>query len=203
MACLADLDFEVIRSILGDHPDRQDIVTSFVAASRGGYVELFDRLYSFFYKDDSSEDESYDDDSSEDDSDEGDSSEDESYDDDSSEDDSDEGVILAYCLGWAAQSGQNAMIDHLSEEYGMEVKRYVGPLHQAAQSGQTRTVQHLIEVYGVDPCQKYGGQTAREFSVESGERAVAQLLLEYEREARSRESKKNRPVRRRPRPPAL
>ena len=183
MACLADLDFEVIRSILGDHPDRQDIVTSFVAASRGGYVELFDRLYSFFYKDDSSEDES--------------------YDDDSSEDDSDEDVILAYCLGWAAQSGQNAMIDHLSEEYGMEVKRYVGPLHQAAQSGQTRTVQHLIEVYGVDPCQKYGGQTAREFSVESGERAVAQLLLEYEREARSRESKKNRPVRRRPRPPAL
>ena len=62
--------------------------------------------------------------------------------------------IRVDCFTEAAEWGQDAMIDHLVEEYGMDqngVDEYgETALHRAAQSGRVRTVKHLVEKHNVD-----------------------------------------------------
>jgi len=63
--------------------------------------------------------------------------------------------INVRCLNEAAESGQNAMIDHLVEEYGVDPNEadefyWMTALHHAAMGGRVRTVKHLVEKHNVD-----------------------------------------------------
>jgi len=58
------------------------------------------------------------------------------------------------CLTGAAESGRDAMIDHLVEEYGLDLYGVDGyewtALQKAASRGRVRTVKHLVEKHNVD-----------------------------------------------------
>ena len=58
------------------------------------------------------------------------------------------------CLTWAARNGQDAMIDHLVERYGIDPNVADGggrtALHWAAAYDRVRTVKHLVEKHNVD-----------------------------------------------------
>jgi len=78
--------------------------------------------------------------------------------------------IGVYCLSDAAHWGQNAMIDHLVEGYGVDRNGGVGgwtALHEAVYYRRVRTVKHLVEKHNVDIHKRTGvGTTALDLVTE-------------------------------------
>jgi hypothetical protein len=92
------------------------------------------------------------------------------------------GVI---CLTLAARLGQDAMIDHLVEEYGVDPNGVGGAqgtaLHNAAWSGRVRTVKHLVEKHKVDIHKRDGWMraTALDEAERCGKTECAAVLRGY------------------------
>jgi ankyrin repeat protein len=95
------------------------------------------------------------------------------------------------CLAYAARWGQDAIIDHLVEEYGLDpngVGEYDGrtALHWAACDGRVRTVKHLVEKHNVDihkrtendeeNDEENDGKTALELAERNGRTECAAVL---------------------------
>ena len=92
--------------------------------------------------------------------------------------------IGVYCLTYASTWGQDAMIDHLVEKYGVDPNGVDGvgwtALHNAAWSGRVRTVKHLVENHNVDIHKKdYQGDTALDFAERWGRTECAAVLRGY------------------------
>ena len=83
----------------------------------------------------------------------------------------------------AAQWGQDLMIDHLVERYGLDPNAVDGceqnTLHRAAESGRVRTVQHLIEKHNVDiHVRDCDGKTALDLAEKHDRTECASFLRE-------------------------
>jgi hypothetical protein len=92
-------------------------------------------------------------------------------------------------LAYAAHCGRHAMIDHLVEEYGLDLDvRAEDPdvlasegdgtaLHWAAREGRIHTVKHLIQKYNVDILKRNrDGKTALDKAEEKGRTECAAVL---------------------------
>ena len=176
MACMADLDLELISDILLDeHLIR--FREALLVTSRSGHVDLFDSLlYSLDFRERDVEERDQ-----------------ELF---------DRGIyppleeIAPICLQYAVMGGQIAIIDLLADEYEVEPTRDPQLLHMAACFGRTRTIKHLVEVYGLDVHRKSQGHTARRVAIQYGERAAAELLLKYETEMGSQQGRPGHRARR-------
>ncbi len=87
-------------------------------------------------------------------------------------------------LQQAAARGQDAMIDHLVYEHGLDpnqgdLNRWT-PLHYAAESGRSRTIKHLVEKHNVDILARTEAQeTALDFAEKRGYTECAAVLRGY------------------------
>jgi len=90
--------------------------------------------------------------------------------------------IEADCLYLAAMWGQDAMIDHLVEEYGVDpngAAEYGSALHYAAEYGRVHTVKHLVEKHKVDIHKRdMDGDTALDHAEVFGRTECAAYLRE-------------------------
>jgi hypothetical protein len=91
--------------------------------------------------------------------------------------------IDVVCLNRAAEWGEDAMIDHLVEEYGLDLSAVDGDgwsaLHWAARSGRVCTVEYLVEEYDVDiHATDKSGRTALDVAERHGRTECASVLRE-------------------------
>jgi hypothetical protein len=89
--------------------------------------------------------------------------------------------IGVYCLIMAAWWGQDAMIDHLVERYGLDPNAVDGggwtALRSAAWNGRVRTVRHLVEKHHVDiHARSMDGKTALDWAEADGRTECADCL---------------------------